>query len=86
MKEVFTQEDIRTILPSKIALVSDILSKRAGKDPVEIMSDFYKSKTYSMLQDETTKYWWFGPAELCELYEREKTAAKVSHLEGCADR
>ncbi len=24
-----------------------------------------------MLQDESTKYWWFGPAELCELYGQE---------------
>ena len=71
LKETFTQEDIRTILPSKIALVSDILSRRMGKDPVEAMTDFYRSKTYAMLQDESTKYWWFSPAELCELFERE---------------
>ena len=24
-----------------------------------------------MLQDESTKYWWFGSAELCELYGQE---------------
>ena len=72
LKETFTQEDIRTILPSKIALVSDILARRSGQDPVKAMSAFYKSKTYSMLQDESTKYWWFSPAELCDLYEREK--------------
>ena len=71
LKEKFTQEDIRTILPSKIALVVDILSKRTGEDPVKLMTDFYQSKTYAMLQNESTKYWWFGPAELCELYEME---------------
>ena len=71
LKETFSQEDIRTILPSKIALVADLFSKRSGEDPVKVMSDFYKSKTYAMLQDESTKYWWFGPAELCELFERE---------------
>ena len=70
-KETFTQEDLRTILPSKIALVADILSKRSGEDPVKIMTDFYRSQTYAMLQDESTKYWWFGPAELCELYVQE---------------
>ena len=70
-KETFTQEDLRTILPSKIALVADILSKRSGEDPVKIMTDFYRSKTYAMLQDESTKYWWFGPAELGELYGQE---------------
>ena len=53
---------------SERAKVADLLSKRSGEDPVKIMTDFYRSKTYAMLQDESTKYWWFGPAELCELY------------------
>ena len=71
IKDTFTQDDIRLILPSKIALVSDILARRSGIDPVKAMTDFYKSKTYAMLQEESTKYWWFSPAELCDLYERE---------------
>lgn len=71
LKEKFTQEDIRTILPSKIALVVDILSKRTGEDPVKLMTDFYQSKTYAMLQNESTKYWWFSPAELSELFEQD---------------
>ncbi len=75
-KETFTQEDLRTILPSKIALVADLLSKRSGEDPVKIMTDFYRSKTYAMLQDESTKYWWFGPAELSELYGQEVAQRK----------
>lgn len=76
LKETFTQEDLRMILPSKIALVADLLSRRSGEDPVKIMTDFYRSKTYAMLQDESTKYWWFGPAELCELYEQEASRNK----------
>lgn len=71
LKEKFTQEDIRTILPSKIALVVDILSKRTGEDPVKLMTDFYQSKTYAMLQNESTKYWWFSPVELSELFEQD---------------
>lgn len=71
LKEKFTQEDIRTILPSKIALVVDILSKRTGEDPVKLMTDFYQSKTYAMLQNESTKYWWFSPMELSELFEQD---------------
>ena len=71
LKEKFTQEDIRTILPSKIALVVDILSKRTGEDPVKLMTDFYQSKTYAMLQKESTKYWWFSPMELSELFEQD---------------
>ena len=71
LKEKFTQEDIRTILPSKIALLVDILSKRTGEDPVKLMTDFYQSKTYAMLQNESTKYWWFSPMELSELFEQD---------------
>lgn len=71
LKETFTQEDIRTILPSKIALVVDILSKRTGEDPVKLLTDFYQSKTYAMLQNESTKYWWFSPMELSELFEQD---------------
>lgn len=71
LKEKFTQEDIRTILPSKIALVVDILSKRTGEDPVKLMTDFYQSKTYAMLQNESTKYWCFSPMELSELFEQD---------------
>ena len=70
-KETFSQEDLGKILPSKIALIADLLAKRHGKDPVTVMMDFYRSKTYALLQNESTKYWWFSPAELSDLYERE---------------
>ena len=32
-----------------------------------------------MLQNESTKYWWFGPAELCELYGQEIAQSGTSH-------
>lgn len=73
LKETFDQDDLSLILPSKIALVADCISRRSGIDPVKAMSAFYRSKTYAMLQDESTKYWWFGPAELCSLYEQEQS-------------
>lgn len=80
LKEKFTQEDIRTILPSKIALVVDILSKRTGEDPVKLMTDFYQSKTYAMLQNESTKYWWFSPMELSELFEQDVARAGSENI------
>ena len=72
LKETFTQEDLWLILPSKIALMADIISKKSGDDPVKIMTDFYQSNTYKLLQVEATKYWWFGPAQLGELFTEEK--------------
>ena len=76
LKETFSQDDLGKILPSKIALMADILAKRLGKDPVDVMMDFYHSKTYALLQNESTKYWWFSPAELSDLYEREFAQGK----------
>ncbi len=77
-KETFSQDDLGKILPSKIALVADLLAKRLDKDPVAVMMDFYRSKTYALLQNESTKYWWFSPAELSDLYERELDQGKIS--------
>ena len=69
--EAFDQKTLHLILPSKVALVMDLLSKSSGEDPVALMKEFYSSKTYEELRDESSKYWWFSPAELCELYRRE---------------
>lgn len=71
LKETFDQETLHLILPSKIARVADLLSAEGGEDAVAQMKKFYESKTYAELSDETSKYWWFSPAELCELYHRE---------------
>ncbi len=70
--DAFDQETLHLILPSKIALAVDLLSKSSGEDPVSLMKKFYASKTYAELCDESSKYWWFSPAELCELYRREQ--------------
>lgn len=71
VRDSFDQKTLHLILPSKIALVVDLLSKSSGEDPVALMKRFYASKTYAELCDESSKYWWFSPAELCELYNRE---------------
>ena len=70
-RDAFDQKTLHLILPSKVALVMDLLSKSSGEDPVALMKEFYSSKTYEELRDESSKYWWFSPAELCELYRRE---------------
>ena len=71
LKEAIDQETLHLIIPSKIARVVDLLSRECGGDAVAQLKKFYESKTYAELSDETSKYWWFSPAELCELYHRE---------------
>ena len=60
----------------KIALVADILSKRSGEDPVKIMTDFYRSKTYAMLQ-----FFFFTPQITVFLlyYPHRKSRRKSRH-------
>lgn len=74
LKETFTQETLSDIIPSKMALAVDLIAQKNGEDPVRILPRFYASDVYAKLSDESTKYWWFGPAELCELYMREVAA------------
>lgn len=71
MKETFDQETLHLIIPSKISRVVELLSQKTGEDSLELMKKFYSSKTYAELSVETSKYWWFSPAELCELFQRE---------------
>lgn len=77
LKETFTQEDLHLILPSKIALAIDQIAAETGEDPVELLPKFYASEVYAKLKDESTKYWWFGPAELKELYLRERASGNT---------
>lgn len=70
-KETIDQETLHLILPSKIARVVDLLSAETGEDAVSLMQKFYASDTYASLREESSKFWWFSPAELCELYRRE---------------
>lgn len=69
--EAVSQETLRVLLPSKVALAVDEIAKSRGTDPVEELPKFYASATYKALEDEKSKYWWFSPAELCDLYLRE---------------
>lgn len=65
---VVTQENLRVLLPSKIALAVEEIAKIKGTDPVEELPGFYASAVYRKLENEKTKYWWFSPVELCDLY------------------
>ncbi len=70
MKTV-SQETLRVLLPSKVALAVEEIAKNKGTDPVEELPRFYASATYRALEVEKSKYWWFSPAELCDIYLRE---------------
>ena len=68
--DAVSQETLRALLPSKVALTVGEIARQNGTDPVAELQKFYASATYRALEDEKSKYWWFSPAELSELYLR----------------
>ena len=71
-----TQKTLRVILPSKVALTVEEIASRNGSDSIHELPRFYASATYRALENEKSKYWWFSPAELCELFMRESQGGK----------
>ena len=73
-----TQNNVRTLLPAKIAQLADIIYKREGIPQQEALLFFYKSKTYASLEREETKYWWMSPLQLYQTYCLEKEEIATS--------
>jgi len=65
---VVNQDNLRVLLPSKIALTIDEVARARGTDPTQEIAEFYGSEVYRRLEREATKYWCFSPAELCDIY------------------
>ena len=63
-----TQDNIRVLLPAKVALTLEEIAKARNTEPADEIAAFYASDVYRNLERESTKYWWFSPAELCDLY------------------
>lgn len=73
--EAVTQETLRVLLPSKVALAVEEIAKAKGTDPLEELPKFYASATYRALENEKSKYWWFSPSELSAIYLRDERSA-----------
>ena len=54
-----------------ITLVVDELASKTGKSPNDILNDFINSKTGSLLYDETSKLWTYGPEYIISMYLEE---------------
>lgn len=65
---IVNQDNLRVLLPSKIALTLDEVAKIKGTNPAEEISSFYASDVYRLLENEATKFWCLSPAELCDIY------------------
>ena len=63
---VVNQNNIRSILPGKIAQVVSLLVNEKKYTPKEALLKFYSSTVYKNLEIESTKYWWLSPYQLYE--------------------
>ncbi|MCF0238772.1 MAG: hypothetical protein HUK24_09240 [Sphaerochaetaceae bacterium] len=61
---VITQDNIRSIIPSKVAKIVSLYSKEKNIEPLEALKLFYKTSIYKDLENEQTKVWWQSPEEI----------------------
>lgn len=59
-----TQENLYLILPCKVSRVTQIYAHEHHVTIIEAMRRFYRSETYKLLANESTKYWHYGPVAL----------------------
>ncbi len=60
------QNNLYLLLPSKIAWLTDMLADDNKINIVDALKEIYISKTYKLLENETTKMWHLGPVALYE--------------------
>lgn len=68
MNREITNQNLHLLLPGKVIAVVDREVTEKGIPPLEALRSFYKSRTYHLLEDESTKLWHYGPVALYEEY------------------
>ena len=63
---VINQNNLRSILPGKIAQAASLIAKEKECSPKEALLLFYSSDVYKNLENESTKCWWLSPYQLYE--------------------
>ncbi|MBR5091954.1 MAG: hypothetical protein IKX32_00570 [Bacteroidales bacterium] len=60
-----TQENVHLLLPNKVAQLADRLLKNGdANDMATAINMVYTSPVYANLEQEKTKYWWYGVTTL----------------------
>ena len=71
MNREITQQNLYLLLPGKINSLAKILVQENGISFFDAINIIYKSKTYKLLENETSKYWTLGSVALYENIVRE---------------
>ena len=60
-----TQENVHLLLPNKVAQLADRLIQNGdANDMATAINMVYTSPVYANLEQEKTKYWWYGVTTL----------------------
>jgi hypothetical protein len=68
IKETINQENIRLLLPAKIARTVELIAANKHLSPWEVLTEFYSSQLYKELEIEKSKRWWESPLQLSKDY------------------
>lgn len=71
MNREITQQNLYLLLPGKINSLAKLLVQEKGLSFFDAINIIYKSQTYKLLENETSKYWTLGPVALYENLIRE---------------
>lgn len=66
-----TNKNLYLILPCKVSRVAQIYVHEHHVTIIEAMRRFYRSETYKLLANESTKYWHYGPVALYQEWMEE---------------
>lgn len=71
MNRKITQQNLYLLLPGKINSLAKLIVQNKGISFFDAINSIYKSKTYKLLETESTKYWTYGPVTLYEIFSVE---------------
>lgn len=75
------QKKFEAMLVLLVPQVIGLIVKNYGYDEVTATKEFYKSKLYSVLEDEDTKLWHFSPLTLFNMYDEERQTGRITFPE-----
>lgn len=75
------QKKFEAMLVLLVPQVIGLIVKNYGCDEVTATKEFYKSKVYSVLEEEDTKLWHFSPLTLFNMYDEERRTGTIAFPE-----
>jgi hypothetical protein len=62
----------QALMPIIVASVVGFISRASGESEEKSLECFYKSRVYSLLEDEGSKFWTMGDVALADMFAKEQ--------------